>query len=82
MFIIIMETSITTKNEQEKIKICLDKLTGPDQWSIDLGDCQKVLRVVTLQDITQQIVYILNQSGFDCSIMDVFHSEVHLSSVN
>jgi len=82
MFIIIMETSVRTKNDQEMIEISLDKLTGPEHWSIDLGDCQRVLRVVSLQNITQQIVHILEVSGFAYSIMDVFYYEDHICSQN
>lgn len=75
MFIIIMETSVETRYEQGLIKEDLDVLTGADRWSIDLGDCQKVLRVVAFQDITQQIIHTLKASGFDCFLMDVFHDE-------
>lgn len=75
MFTIILETTVETRNEQRMIKTDLDILTGPDRWSIDLGDCQKVLRIVACRDITQQIIDVLKTSGFDCYLMDVFHDE-------
>ena len=80
MFIIIMQTSVESRHEQGIIKNDLDRLTGADRWSIDLGDCQKVLRVVALHDITDQIISVLASSGFNCSIMDVFHADNPVTS--
>lgn len=70
-----MQTSVESRHEQGIIKNDLDNLTGPDRWSIDLGDCQKVLRVEALHDVTDQIISILESSGFNCAVMDVFHSD-------
>ncbi len=66
--VLVFKTSVTTK--AQKIKAQLDKLFGQFNWNFDLEDCDKVLRIVSKDDISNFVITELNKLDFDCVELD------------
>lgn len=72
MTILILSTNINTVEQKRLIQPALDCLAGTGNWSIDLGDVDKVLRVVVETDILFGVIDVLEQYRFNSCLMDVF----------
>ncbi len=68
--VLVFKTSVTTKTKAQKIKTQLDKLFGQYNWNFDLEDCDKILRIVSKDDISEFVVTELNKLDFDCVELD------------
>jgi len=66
--VLVFKTSVTTK--AQKIKAQLDKLFGKANWNFDLEDCDKILRIVSKDDISNFVITELNKLDFDCVELD------------
>lgn len=44
----------------------LTRLVGKNNWTIDIEDCDKVLRVETERDLTADLESFLSKHGFHC----------------
>lgn len=64
--ILLFKTDLACSHDVEHIAADLTKLTGKNNWSVDVGDEDKVLRVLADKDITASILYILDNHGFTC----------------
>lgn len=74
MYVIIVKTNIQNARQQLLLKPELDGWQSISEWSVDLGDVDRVLRVVAVTDITDELIQSLRQFGFRASLMDLFHS--------
>lgn len=72
MVVLILATDINTFEKRQAIQTSLDILVGMGNWSIDLGDVDKVLRVVAETDILFSVIDLLQQYCFNSCLMDVF----------
>jgi hypothetical protein len=72
MTILILSTSINTLEQKKSIQPALDELAGRNNWTIDLGDVDKVLRVIAETDILFDVIDVLQQYRFNSCLMDVF----------
>jgi hypothetical protein len=81
MFIIIIKTSIHGGDQAVKLKEILDTGYRIQSWSIDLDDCDKVLRVVAMADISPALLFALRQSGIACATMGVFNAKPPVSTI-
>ena len=72
--ILVFFTNIMNEIDRAKVLPILDALPGVYEWSIDLGDCDKVLRVEAWEDVSGVIVSLLSSVGFHCRNMspDIF----------
>ncbi|GGH63214.1 hypothetical protein HNQ91_002576 [Filimonas zeae] len=59
-------TSITNETSKSLIAPMLNSLVGRQNWHIDLGDCDKVLRIETGHDYSLEIITAIQNLGFDC----------------
>lgn len=67
--IYVFKTSVLTKNDIRSIGPNLDELPQT-QWNFDLEDCDKILRVDSSTEISEElIVHILHNKGFDCEVL-------------
>lgn len=48
------------------LKPVLDKFSGIDKWSVDLEDCENILRVESQYSIEQQIITMLLSLNVSC----------------
>jgi len=67
--ILVFSTSIQGLKEQSLVFDQLNQLLGENNWTIDLDDVDKVLRVVSTPGNQQKIINILNLYRFSCEVM-------------
>ncbi|SEK78048.1 hypothetical protein [Parapedobacter koreensis] len=68
--ILIFKTSVATGKDVSAISPVMDKLLGKGNWTVDLDDCDKVLRVCTNRNATEDIVAALAFMDFTCVVLD------------
>lgn len=68
--IYVFKTSVKTKMQAKKLKPHIDKLLPNAKWNFDLDDCDKVLRVVSEEDIVQPIIRELKHHQVDCEELE------------
>lgn len=59
-------TSVESREEVIKIKPFLDTQLTPASWNFDLSDCDRILRVVASEDLSQKVIAVLEQYGYTC----------------
>ncbi|MEH6305766.1 hypothetical protein RYH73_08930 [Olivibacter sp. CPCC 100613] len=69
-YILIFKTSIDTAEDEINIASILNNFPSSRSWTVDLEDCDKVLRVCAASDISAEIIRTLRQEGFLCEPMD------------
>lgn len=67
--ILLFKTDLVCSHDVDYIAADLTKITGRNNWSVDIGDEDKVLRVLTEKDITASIRDILHNHGFTCETL-------------
>jgi len=71
--ITIMYTDIGDPNDLVKISKAIEPFSqSVIDWSIDLTDCDKVLRIISRTDQSVLIKKNINHMGFNCEIIMVF----------
>lgn len=71
-YIIIMYTNICTPQDLGKLSITLDSFSSVMGWSIDMYDCDKVLRIEASRDIATSLINELKPSGIECNLKGIF----------
>ncbi|WP_025143014.1 hypothetical protein [Pedobacter jeongneungensis] len=71
-YITIISTVIETSNDTSLIALAIAGLDDVSEWSIDLEDCDKVIRIVSTQDIGIECCEKLALLGIKASVMQVF----------
>jgi len=71
-YIIIMYTNICTSQDLGKLSTTLDSFASVVGWSIDMFDCDKVLRIEASRDITVSLIKELKPSGIECNLKGIF----------
>ena len=66
MMIFVFKTSVYEASQIEKLTPVLDKLLKNARWNFDLEDCDNILRIDSLKEITQLTIKILQDNGFAC----------------
>jgi len=66
MDILIFKTNIRTESDKLRVKLALEALHGIDDWSVDCEDIDCVLRIVSHEWHTEDIIKIIRKAGFDC----------------
>ena len=70
----IFKTSIASRPDLEKIKPYFATLSEVLQWTVDLYDCDRILRVSSISDKNKEIITILRSQGFSCFELATYHS--------
>ena len=68
--ILIFKTSVKDLKDIEVLKSELNKVPTMVRWNFDLEDIDNVLRVESIQDVSTEIVHVLNDKGFECEDLD------------
>ncbi|PZX94264.1 hypothetical protein DOS84_06470 [Flavobacterium aquariorum] len=68
--ILVFATNIKTENDKQKIIEILDANSEIHQWTIDQEDIDCVLRIVSDTLSEEQIIELLNDQNFKCSILE------------
>lgn len=68
--ILILRSNITTWSDLLQIQQPLDHHPGISKWTIDLEDCDHVIRIVTPSLTVADIEEIIKSNGYQCSELD------------
>ena len=68
--IYVFKTSVKTKGQARKLKPHIDKIVQKASWNFDLDDCDKVLRIVSEENIVQPIIRELKHHQVDCEELE------------
>lgn len=69
MEVLLFTTDIHTPADVGKISPTMNTINDIEKWSVDIEDCDKVLRIVAASDITVQIKMALQHHGYRCNSM-------------
>jgi hypothetical protein len=68
--VFVFKTSVQNQSHASKLKPLLDKAIKKGKWNFDIEDCDKILRIESKADITETVIRLLNQNGFDCAELE------------
>ncbi len=71
----IFKTSVSSTDDLNKLAPYLNGLMEDLKWTIDLFDCDKILRVRSSINKNTEIVSLVNGLGFECENLETFYSE-------
>jgi hypothetical protein len=71
-YIIILSTSVERSQDLENLSTTLNSFSEVWEWSIDMTDCDNVLRIETSTNINTSLINKLKSLGIECSLMGVF----------
>lgn len=66
LYILIFKTNITSEHDLQHIATILNTHPTVLKWNVDTDDSDKVLRIESLENNTEQIINTILQSGFYC----------------
>lgn len=68
--VLVFTTTVNGFSDQLLVFEQLNDLLGKNNWTIDLDDVDKVLRVVGMQSNLEKIINIFHSHEFDCKVMN------------
>ena len=71
----IFRTSVASKDDLNKLGPYLNALMEDLRWTVDLFDCDKILRVKSSVNKNAEIIAVVNGLGFECENLETFYSE-------
>lgn len=71
-YIIILSTVVHTPMDLKHIHQAIASFHGISEWSLDLEDCDQILRVVCTENIGWELVKSLEHMGVSASLLEVF----------
>jgi hypothetical protein len=67
--VILFSTNVRCKCALQTVTPALDEISAIIRWTIDLDDCDKVLRVLASTDVTSAVRKALLGRGYTCASM-------------
>jgi len=71
----IFRTDVATSADLSRVSPFLNGLMNDLIWTIDLSDCDKILRVKSGVNKNDEIISVVKGLGFDCENLATFYSE-------
>ena len=68
--ILIFKTNIKTEEDKIRVMELLSNNSTIEDWSVDCDDIDCVLRIVSYQPDTGEIIKLINQKGFQCQELE------------
>lgn len=65
--IYVFKTSVKTKKAVRQLTPKLNDILSSSKWNFDLEDCDKILRIDSETKISEQIIKLLQENGFECT---------------
>lgn len=69
MQVLVFKTSVDDPQSVRSLKPDLDRLAGKGKWNFDLGDCDRILRIVSPIK-AERAVQLLSCFGFQCAELE------------
>lgn len=70
MGVLVYKTNINHAQDVDRVKPYFDDQAGIQRWNVDVEDSDKVLRVEAESDISETIVTLVQEAGFQCVELD------------
>jgi hypothetical protein len=67
--ILVFKTNVSTYLEVEKIKPQLNKSFPNAKWNFDLQDCDNILRIDNLYEISDVVMNLFKENNFECELL-------------
>ena len=68
--VLVFRTEVDNLKEFEQVKQTLNQRNEIFQWSVDLQDIDKVLRIESDHDLSEDyVIELLSRKGVSCSVM-------------
>jgi len=67
--IFVFKTNVSP-DDLETLQPLLYKHLPNSKWNFDLEDCDNILRIDSVNEITQPTIKILKDNGFDCQELE------------
>ncbi|TCC93178.1 hypothetical protein [Pedobacter hiemivivus] len=74
-YIIIMSTVIHTPSDLHLASLVIAAFPGVLEWSVDLEDCDQILRGVYNDCIGLELLKSLDEQGVNAKVLEVFDKE-------
>ncbi|KLT67081.1 hypothetical protein AB669_04075 [Pedobacter sp. BMA] len=71
-FIIIISTDVRKDAQLKSLKELMNTFAEITEWTLDLEDCDKVLRIVSNENIANQVISKLFRLGIQANVMAVY----------
>lgn len=68
--ILVFRTNISSQEQKESAKLVLDAIDHIEEWSVDMEDVDRVLRVVSRDPNSTEIIDKLTNAGHVCSELE------------
>ena len=72
LFVIILSTMINTSKDLKQTQIIISRFKSIKEWSCDLEDEDKVLRIISTREISSTLIEEFRKAGVSTQIMAVF----------
>jgi hypothetical protein len=64
--ILVFRTNINTAGDLEGISMPVSQLPGIIRWNVNLEDPEKILRIESSTDISNQVIETIKSNGYSC----------------
>ena len=68
--ILVFKTNVKLEQQVDALKPYLSKEFPKAKWNFDLEDCDKILRIVTDNDISMRVKKLLKLHHFECQELE------------
>ena len=70
MEIMVFKTSVDSPQSVRTLKPLLDLIAGKGRWNFALDDCDKILRVKSMNINAQSTIRLLQENGYECAELE------------
>ena len=70
MEVLVFKTSVTRRSQVSKVYSLLTSFADIKEVSVDLDDCDKVLRIVGVNTTPGSIISLVNSLGLSCAVLE------------
>lgn len=74
-YTIIISTTINSQEDLKGIQQVIKHFPAISEWSHDLDDCDKVLRIVSEHNVSKEFIEDLSTFGIIAKVMEIFQKE-------
>lgn len=74
-YTIIISTIINSQEDLKGIQQVINRFPSISEWSHDLDDCDKVLRIVSEYNVSKELIEQLNTFDIMANVMEIFQKE-------
>ena len=70
MEVMVFKTSVETPQSVKTLKPLLDLVAGRGKWNFALDDCDRILRVTSMNLNAQSTIRLLRENGYECTELE------------